>query len=99
MSYSAQAQLSVDPDFVARCSACAAVEIPIIYDAETWTKTYIWRLSAAPGFADAYEYAINSDNPEPGKDPAVITDGMILGAVQALYTALNPPPPEPEEGP
>ena len=56
-------------------------------------------ISAAPGFADAYEYAINSDNPNPGKDPAVITDAMILGAVQALFAELNPPPPEPEEGP
>ena len=97
MSYSAQAQLSVDPDFIARGTACAAVEIPMIYDAESWTKTYIWRIAAAPGFADAYEYAINSDNPNPGKDPAVITDAMILGAVQALFAELNPPAAVPTE--
>ena len=65
MSYSAQAQLSVDADFIARVTACAAVEIPVIYDAKTWTETYIWRIAAAPGFADAYEYAINSEQPRP----------------------------------
>jgi hypothetical protein len=97
MSYSAQAQLSVDEDFIARVTACAAVEIPVFYDAKSWTETYIWRIAAAPGFAEAYEYALNSSNPRPGNDPAVITDAMILGAVQALYAALNPPPPEPEE--
>ena len=86
MSYSAQAQLSVDPDFIARVTACAAVEIPVMYDAKNWTETYIWRIAAAPGFADAYEYALNATHPErPGNDPGVITDAQILGAVQALY--------------
>ena len=84
MPYSAQAQLSSDADFIARVAACAAVEIPKTHQPMQWARDHIWWIAAAPGFADAYEYAINSDNPNPGKDPAVITDAMILGAVQAL---------------
>ena len=97
MSYSAQAKLSVDEDFLARVTACAAVEIPVIYDAASWTKTYIWRVAASPGFADSYEYALNTSVPNPGDDPAVISDGQILATVQALYAELNPPPPPPPE--
>ena len=41
-------------------------------------------MAASPGFADAYEYALNTDVERPGNDPAVITDGQILAAVQAL---------------
>ena len=39
-----------------------------------------------PRQADAYEYALNTDPPveRPGNDPAVITDGQILAAVQAI---------------
>ena len=33
----------------------------------------------------AYEYAVNAGNPDPGGDPAVITDGMILSGVQANW--------------
>ena len=89
--------LSIDENFLARCGSCAAVEIPVFVDPKAWTETYIWRLAAAPGFADAYTYAMDNDNPNPGADPAVITDAMILGAVQELYADLNPPPAPPVE--
>lgn len=39
----------------------------------------------------AYESALAGDNPDPGGDPAVITDAAILGSVQAHW----PPDPEP----
>ena len=84
MSYSAQAQLSGDPDFLNRVSACAAVEVPMTHSPTVWAQEHIWRVAAAPGFADAYEYAINTNVERPGNDPAVITDGQILAAVQAL---------------
>lgn len=87
MSYSVQAQLSSDADFIARVSACAAVEAPKSHQPPQWARDHIWWVAAAPGFADAYEYAIANDNPNPGQDPAVITDAMILGAVQQLVSA------------
>lgn len=92
MGYSAQAQLSQDGDFINRVAACAAIEI----DDKTkqplqWALDNSWWLAAAPGFADAYQYAIDNGNPRPGNDPAVITDGMILGAVQALETEQTQP--------
>lgn len=37
----------------------------------------------------AYESAVIGDNPDPGGDPAVVTDGAILAAVQAHW------PPDP----
>jgi hypothetical protein len=47
---------------------------------------YVW--AASPGWAEAWDYAVAShpDEPdyEPGRDPAVITDGMILSTVQHL---------------
>jgi hypothetical protein len=82
MSYSAQALLSADGDFLNRVMACAAVEVPMTHSPTVWATDHIWRVSAAPGFADAYEYAINTDVERPGNDPAVITDAQILGAVQ-----------------
>ena len=35
--------------------------------------------------AAAYESAVIAGNPNPGGDPAVITDGQILGVVQASW--------------
>lgn len=32
-----------------------------------------------------YEYAVNSDNPDPGGDPTVITDANILASVQSNW--------------
>lgn len=84
MSYSSQSQLANDTMFRDRVSACAAVEVPHSHQPVQWMLDHIWWISAAPGFADAYEYALNSDVPNPGNDPAVITDAQILGAVQVI---------------
>ena len=89
MSYSIQAQLSSDAEFIARVSSCAAEEVPKTHQPTQWARDHIWWVAAAPGFSEAYEYAINADNPNPGKDPAVITDAQILGAVQALVAELG----------
>lgn len=47
---------------------------------------YVW--AASPGWGAAWDSALaaHPDDPayEPGKDPAVITDGMILATVQNL---------------
>jgi hypothetical protein len=61
---------------------------------------YLW--AASPSWGAAWESALagHPDEPEyqPGKDPAVITDGMILSTVQALGNpAANGEPPAGDE--
>lgn len=82
MSYWNVAQLSEDGDLRTRITACAALEN--ISNPEAWAYQNRWHLAAQPGWGDAYEYALNLGNPAPGRDPAVITDGMILSAVQSI---------------
>jgi hypothetical protein len=72
-----------------RVAACAGVEVPKTHQPTQWANDHIWWISAAPGFADAYEYALNTGVENPGNDPAVITDAQILAAVQALITELE----------
>jgi hypothetical protein len=82
MAYYDQALLTQDGDFYLRLGACAEVE----QDLEpglVWASTHQASIAAAPGFADAYASALASGVPNPGRDPAVISDQMILSAVQA----------------
>ena len=46
-----------------------------------------WPVVIASDVAAAYESALAASNPNPGGDPAVITDGMILANVQAKWPA------------
>ena len=48
-----------------------------------WADQNQWQIAAAPGFAEAYQYALDTGVENPGNDPAVITDAQILAAVQA----------------
>jgi hypothetical protein len=84
MSYSSQAMLSNDTMFRDRIAGCAAIEVPLTHQPVQWANDHIWWIAAAPGFADAYEYALNTGVVNPGNDPAVITDAQILSAVQGL---------------
>lgn len=84
MSYSAQAELSMDVDFRNRIASCAAVEIPHTHQPVQWAQDHIWWIAAAPGFADAYTYALANGVERPGNDPSVITDAQLLAAVQAV---------------
>jgi hypothetical protein len=86
MSYSSQALLAADGDFWNRVAACAAVEVPITHSPTVWASEHIWRISASPGFADAYEYALNTDVERPGNDPSVITDAQIGASVQHILS-------------
>lgn len=82
MSYYTQALLAQDQDIILRCTAAAAREgIP---DPAYWAQTRLWQLSAQPGWDDAYASALASKVENPGRDEGVITDHMILSAVQAL---------------
>jgi hypothetical protein len=84
MAYWDQSLLSRDEQFRDRIAACAAVELPTS-DVQPlrWADTHQWQIAAAPGFADAYASALAASVPDPGKDPAVISDAQILSAVQA----------------
>lgn len=86
MSYSAQAILAGDGDFWNRVAACASVEVPVNFSPTVWASEHIWRIAASPGFAEAYEYALNTDVERPGNDPAVITDAQILTTVQYILS-------------
>lgn len=82
MSYLTQSRLADDINIRVRVTACVAregVESP-----EAGAYEQRWRLSAQPGWDAAYAYAIAIGSEEPGLDEAVITDGMILSAAQAL---------------
>lgn len=82
MTYWDQADLSEDADLRRRVVACAALEG--ITEPEAWAHRYRWELSAEPGWAQAYTYAVGAGKERPGRDASVITDGMILSAVQVL---------------
>lgn len=81
MAYFDVALLARDSDFLARIIACAVAEdIP---QAEGWAQLHRWEIAGAPGFGDAYASALAGNVVNPGRDQAVISDGMILSAVQA----------------
>lgn len=62
---------------------------------EAWQDQHRWKLAAQPGWDAAWDSALaaHPDDPDydPGSDEGVITDGMILSAVQGLIEAERPP--------
>lgn len=82
MSYHAIAIMSQDRGLSDRVAACAAVEGEA--DPEVWVGAHRWQYSARQGWADAYTYALEAKTPNPGTDHAVISDAMILTAVQEI---------------
>ena len=80
-----------DQSLFGRVTACAAKEG--VFPPETAATGTIWQISSASDVEAAYESALAANNPDPGGDPAVITDGMILAKFQASW-----PPPAPAGG-
>jgi hypothetical protein len=86
MAYYDQAQLSRDGDFNLRIAAAAQLEVDLgDQHAQDWAVAHQWELAASPGFADAYASALAANNPQPGRDPSVISDAQILSAIQAQF--------------
>lgn len=89
MSYATVFEIRQDAWIRNRVSACVAVE-GLPGRPEEWMTENAWELAAQPGWADAWEYArtIHAEDPEylPGKDELVITDAMILSAVQLIHS-------------
>lgn len=89
MAYFDVSQLAADSHFLSRVSACYAIETLGVTGSmppAQWAQQHSWELACQPGFGDAYASALaqKPPNPEPGKDPTVITDAQILAAVQSL---------------
>lgn len=86
MSYQSTVEMAGSPSLASRITAAAAGEG--LLDPLSWTQSHIWHVVSAPGWAPAWDSAKQSqtddDNPDTGMRPGVITDGMILSAVQAV---------------
>lgn len=84
MAYYDVASLTLDYDFQQRVTACYVTEEPTDSEPSQWMMKHIWQIASAPGFGDKYAYAVNTGVQNPGRDEAVISDGDILSAVQAI---------------
>ena len=80
MGYWEISAMARDADLGARVQACAAQEID--GDPYQWQAANMLDVVASPGWDEAWSSALAGGNEAPGRDPAVITDGMILSAVQ-----------------
>ena len=91
MTYNSIFSLSQDQDLKNRLTACASVERKGGDFPGWWVESNIWKLAATPGWGDAYGYAVSVGKDRPGHDESVITDAMILAAVQPLDAAVTLP--------
>lgn len=89
MTYNTVADITDSASLTRRIVAAAATEdIP---NPEAWANGARWKLAAQPGWGQAWESAVASGVEDPGASEVVITDGMILSAVQAITTPVPPP--------
>jgi hypothetical protein len=80
MSYNSIAQCAGDTAFFNRVMACAAQEGEG-QNPGSWATSHVWEIASDTEIEASYEYAVNSDNPNPGGDPGAITDAQILSKV------------------
>lgn len=96
MSYKNVYDMAKDENLAIRIAGCVATQTG--YTLPTGTvdhpvsiaEAIQWQCAGQPGWADAYAYAIATDVENPGLDEAVITDGMILSAVQSILGIAQP---------
>ncbi|UVK61356.1 hypothetical protein SEA_GINGERBUG_21 [Microbacterium phage Gingerbug] len=92
MTYANVAAIRSNPEMSSRLTACVAVE-RISDTPEVWVAEHSWALAAQPGWAAAWASAlaahVEDEAYRPGADEAVITDAMILAAVQSLASAAG----------
>jgi hypothetical protein len=82
MSYAVIADITESASLRRRVTACAAQEARS--DPDSWAYVHRWDLASQPGWADAWASAVAASVEDPGADEGVITDPMILSAVQAI---------------
>jgi hypothetical protein len=87
MSYSSIVEMVGSASLQSRVAAAAANE-GYIGDPMEWARQNIWAVAASPGWTAAWDSAradtSDNFNPDTGRRSDVITDGMILSAVQPL---------------
>lgn len=92
MSYNTIVAMAASQSLQARVAACAAEEGNT--QARLWAANNILTLvaTAGPGLQTAWDTGTDDDNanPDTGKRDDVVTDAMILSAVQALKNAQGP---------
>lgn len=92
MSYLDVAELRDDGNIARRIMACVAVE-GIDVEPGVWVTEHSWEFAAQPGWADAWASAkaghADDDAYQPGRDGSVITDAMILSAVQSIQQTVE----------
>jgi hypothetical protein len=74
--------VAADQHMRARVAACAAQQGSTEPEHWAYVNAYIW--AASPGWAATWDSAVAGGVAEPGKDPAVIQDSMILARVQGM---------------
>lgn len=81
MSFATIARCTADEPFAQRVRGGYAAE-GVLQPDGAWNANR-WAIAADPSISQAYAYAIDTGNPNPGGDETVITDAMITSAVQA----------------
>lgn len=89
MSYLTVSAISADAAMRSRVAAAYAVEQngSAAVGAENWAYTNAYWWASAPGWADKWDYALNTGNDSPGDDASVITDADILAQVQGMLVS------------
>lgn len=91
MTYSAIALAAQDEHLRRRIAACIAQEAPDDpVHPIAHADALIWQACASPGWGEAYAYALETDVTDPGAAPAVISDAMILSALQPMLSTAQP---------
>jgi hypothetical protein len=91
MSYNTIYSCANDSSFQGRLTSAVAQEGA--FDPGQVMFQLRWVVSTAADIEAAYASALAADNPNPGGDESVITDGMILSAVQANWDEAWESPP------
>lgn len=86
MSYLTQSIISDDPYMRLRVASCAAQQgcADAGIDPDAWAVEWRRVWGSSPGWDAAWESAQAGGITDPGADPSVITDQMILSQVQAM---------------
>jgi hypothetical protein len=94
MTYNTIATMAEDYALNRRIVAAVAEED--LSNPTYWTSLWHWTVVSQPGWAAAWESAVASGVTDPGYNETVITDGMILSAVQYVISLHPEPDTEPE---
>lgn len=89
MSYKTIALMAQDEDLKQRIHAAVAEQGGSFHEVEFAPGGGLWKIAASPGWGAAYDSALAGNVERPSWNEGVITDGMILSAVQA-YLAQQP---------